>query len=55
MNRILLDLAGRIALTIFTRSAMDLDVGLITPEVGCLRYDDPLCDALGVLNQVSSR
>ncbi|KAI0677746.1 cytochrome P450 [Trametes maxima] len=49
------DLAGRIALTIFTRSAMDLDVGLITPDASCLQRNDPLCDALGVLNTVSSR
>ncbi|OSD02319.1 cytochrome P450 [Trametes coccinea BRFM310] len=49
------DLSGRITLSIFTLSSMDLDLGLIESDVGCLQQAFELCDAIAMLNRISSR
>lgn len=42
-------------LTLFTRSSMGLDLGLIRPDVKSLQQTDPFCYAIAVLSQISSR
>ncbi|KAI0677744.1 cytochrome P450 [Trametes maxima] len=49
------DLAGRMTLSIFTISSMNFDSGIIRPTIECLERTDPLCEAIAVLNEVSSR
>ncbi len=50
-----LDFAGRIAITIFTRSHMDYQNDVLDGDVSCLDRDDPLRDALAVLNRTSAK
>ncbi|TBU46495.1 cytochrome P450 [Dichomitus squalens] len=49
------DFAGRIAITIFTLSHMNHHANVLQGDVTCLDRDDPLRDALAVLNRVSAR
>ena len=49
------DLAGRIAMTIFTRSHMNEKTNVLEGDVSCLDRDDPLRDALVTLNQISAK
>lgn len=49
------DFAGRIAITIFTRSHMDYQNDVLDGDVSCLDRDDPLRDALAVLNRTSAK
>ncbi|KAL1944350.1 hypothetical protein VTO73DRAFT_3535 [Trametes versicolor] len=49
------NVAGRMTLTLFTRSSMGLDLGLIRPDVKSLQQTDPFCYAIALLSQISSR
>ena len=49
------DFAGRIAITIFTLSHMNHRANVLEGDVACLDRDDPLRDALAVLNRVSAK
>ncbi|KAJ7575285.1 cytochrome P450, partial [Mycena floridula] len=48
------DMSGRVALSIFTLSALSLKGNLIQPDTRCLSQSDPLRDALLTLNGISS-
>ena len=50
-----LDFAGRIAITLFTRSHMDYRNDVLDGDIACLDRDDPLRDALAVLNRTSAK
>ncbi|TBU46500.1 cytochrome P450 [Dichomitus squalens] len=49
------DFAGRIAITIFTRSHINEKTNILEGDVSCLDRDDPLRDALVTLNQISAK
>ncbi|KAJ3551970.1 hypothetical protein NM688_g4406 [Phlebia brevispora] len=48
------DLSGRIAFSIFCKSALDLDTNVLRGDTSCLSCSHPLLDAINVLNRVSS-
>ena len=48
------DLAGRIALSIFTHSAFNLDTGILSNDVS-VQTSDEMRDALQILNLISAR
>lgn len=50
------DLSGRIAFSVFCKSALDLDDSeVLQGSTDCLTSSHPLLDAINVLNRVSSR
>ena len=50
-----LDLAGRIAIAIFTRSSFNIQTDILQPDVECMKRPDTLRDALQLLNLMSAR
>ncbi|KAI0744628.1 cytochrome P450 [Earliella scabrosa] len=49
------DLAGRIAIAIFTRSSFNTKTDILQPDVECMKRPDTLRDALQLLNLMSAR
>ncbi len=54
LNTMSLDLAGRIALSIFCKTAFDVDTRMLREDVRCLDEQDVFIGAVLELNEISA-
>jgi len=48
------DLCGRIALSLFCKSSLNVDTPMLQEDLSCLQYFDPLVTTVGILNDISA-